>query len=181
MYHMFKVLKVVHLNLGMAKLARLSCSSVVERQNGKRKGAALFESCWENMEDVSPDENLCLGNFCVLGNFCYSPLETECCQNCFGTILTIERPWRTNPRESCKQIRWVCYNFPSLAALVMVETRKQLIFCLKSVLHCFCFIYLNHQQAFNTSLPVRKMGIFFRTIKNKENHQGLSLHKLFLV
>ena len=44
MYHMFKVLKVVHLNLGMAKLARLSRSSVVQRQNGKRKGADLFES-----------------------------------------------------------------------------------------------------------------------------------------
>jgi len=55
MYYMFKVLKVVHLNLGMAKLARLFCSSVVERQSGKRKGADSFESCWENMED----ENLC--------------------------------------------------------------------------------------------------------------------------
>lgn len=59
----------------------------------------LFQSCWKKMENVyekncvaNRQNCLKMGTLLGLGYFSYSPLNAEYCQNCFGSILTNERP-----------------------------------------------------------------------------------------
>ena len=76
----------------MSQLARLWSRSVVERQNGERKGACpnLAGRTWKTFTKIciiNWQEFLKTYTLLCLGSFSYSPLETQCCQNCFGSIL----------------------------------------------------------------------------------------------